>query len=80
MVIVEIQMVRKKYLFCVDSYPDTLVESSATAAIATVNPPKPAAASGLVHGALEGEDEDGDEDKVGADLKSGGQPNHSKPT
>jgi len=40
-------------------------------------------ASGLLHGALEGEDEDGDDeddDKIGADLKSGGQPNNSKPT
>lgn len=56
-------------------------ESSARAAIAAVNPPKPAAASGLLHGALEGEDEDGedeDDDKIGADLKSGGQPNNSK--
>ena len=46
------------------------------------NPPKPAAACGLVQGALEGEeegDEDDDDDKVGADLKIGGQPNHSKP-
>ena len=58
-------------------------ESSAGVAIAAVNPPKPAAASGLLHGALEGEDEDGedeDDDKHGADLKSGGQPNNSKPT
>ncbi|KAJ9647089.1 hypothetical protein H2199_002075 [Coniosporium tulheliwenetii] len=56
-------------------------ESSARAAIAAVNPPKPAAASGLLHGALEGEDEDGedeDDDKIGADLKSSGQPNNSK--
>ena len=58
-------------------------ESSAHAAIAVVNPPKPAAASGLVHGVLEGEDEDGedeDNDRVGADLKSSVQPSHSKPT
>jgi methionyl aminopeptidase len=58
-------------------------ESSTRAAIAAVNPPKPAAATGLLHGALEGEDEDGeddDDDKLGADLKSGGQPNNSKPT
>ncbi|KAL8794367.1 MAG: hypothetical protein Q9195_003065 [Heterodermia aff. obscurata] len=46
-------------------------ESSACAAIASVNPAKPAAASGLLQGVLEGEDEDGeDEDgnKVGADV------------
>ncbi|ERF70570.1 Methionine aminopeptidase 2 [Endocarpon pusillum Z07020] len=56
-------------------------ESSACAAIATINPPKPAAASGLLHGASEGEDEDGedeDDSKIGADLKSSGQPNNSK--
>ena len=58
-------------------------ESPARASIAAVNPPKPAAASGLLHGALEGEDEDGeddDDDKIGADLKSGRQPTNSKPT
>lgn len=56
-------------------------ESSARAAITAVNPPKPAAATGLLLGALEGEDEDGedeDDDNIGADLKSGGQPNNSK--
>ncbi|PGH22982.1 methionine aminopeptidase, type II [Polytolypa hystricis UAMH7299] len=56
-------------------------ESSAHDAIASVNPPKLAAASGLLHGALEGEDEDGedeDDDKMGAELKSSGQPNNSK--
>ncbi|KAF1815235.1 methionine aminopeptidase [Eremomyces bilateralis CBS 781.70] len=55
-------------------------ESSAHAAIAAVNPPKSAAASGLLQGALEGEDEDGDEDdaKIGAELKSGGQSNDNK--
>ena len=57
---------------------------SASAAIAAVNPPKPAAASGLLQGALEGEDEDGkddddDDDKIGADVKSGGPPNKSRP-
>ncbi|KAF2243457.1 methionine aminopeptidase 2-like protein [Trematosphaeria pertusa] len=56
-------------------------ESSAGAAIAVANPPKLAAASGFLHGALEGEDEDGDDDddsKIGADLKSGAQPSNSK--
>ncbi len=60
---------------------------SASAAIAAVNPPKPAAPSGLLQGALEGEDEDGkdddddddDDDKIGADVKSGGPPNNSRP-
>ena len=44
---------------------------SACAAIASVNPAKPAAASGLLQGVLEGEDEDGDDadgDKIGADI------------
>jgi methionyl aminopeptidase len=48
-------------------------ESMACAAIAAINPPKPAAASGLLQGALEGQDEDGnddDNDKTRADLKS----------
>jgi methionyl aminopeptidase len=73
-------------LLCGVSYKCILtprVESSACASIAAVNPPKPAAASGLLQGALEGEDEDGEDqndDKVGADLKSGGQLNNSKPT
>ncbi|KAI9662348.1 MAG: hypothetical protein M1821_008515 [Bathelium mastoideum] len=56
-------------------------ESSARAAIAAGNPPKPAAASGLVHGALEGQDEDGEDEednKVGANLNSAGQPNSNK--
>ncbi|KAF2095904.1 methionine aminopeptidase 2-like protein [Rhizodiscina lignyota] len=56
-------------------------ESSAGAAIAAVNPPKPASASGLLQGVLEGEDEDGDDDdddKIGADLKSGDQPTNGK--
>ncbi|OBT63031.1 hypothetical protein VE03_08164 [Pseudogymnoascus sp. 23342-1-I1] len=54
-------------------------ESSTGATIAAVNPPKPAAASGLVHGGLEGEDEDGDDDdkKLGAVVKTGGQPDNS---
>lgn len=49
--------------------------------IAAINPPKSAAASGLVQGALEGEDEDGDDDeddKLGAELKSGAQPTDGK--
>jgi len=57
------------------------VESSVCAAIAAINPPKPAAASGLLPGVLEGEDEDGgDEDdiKMGADLKPGCQPGNSE--
>ena len=65
------------------SYSDTLAVSSACAAIAAINPPKPAAASGLVRGALEGEDEDGEDenhDKARADMKSGDQINNSKPT
>ncbi|KAJ9663835.1 hypothetical protein H2198_000595 [Neophaeococcomyces mojaviensis] len=56
-------------------------ESTAHVAIAAVNPPKPAAASGLLHGALEGEDEDGDDDdddKIGADLKFVGQSTNNK--
>lgn len=57
-------------------------DSSAQAAIASVNPQKPAAASGLLHGALEGQDEDGegddDEEDIGADLKTGDQPTNSK--
>ncbi|KAI4926217.1 hypothetical protein J4E85_006509 [Alternaria conjuncta] len=48
--------------------------SSADAAIAIINPPKPAAASGLLSGVLEGQDEDGDDDddiaKLGADVKN----------
>ncbi|KFY46389.1 hypothetical protein V495_02500 [Pseudogymnoascus sp. VKM F-4514 (FW-929)] len=54
-------------------------ESSAGASIAAVNPPKPAAASGLVHGGLEGEDDDEDDDdeKIGAIVKAGAQPDTS---
>ncbi|KAF2025142.1 methionine aminopeptidase 2-like protein [Setomelanomma holmii] len=47
-----------------------------SAAIQSANPPKPAAASGLVEGALESQDEDGDDDddiKNGAELKSDGE-------
>ncbi|KAG9185814.1 methionyl aminopeptidase [Alternaria panax] len=49
--------------------------SSADAAIAIINPPKSAAASGLLQGVLEGQDEDGDDDDdditgLGADVKN----------
>jgi len=48
--------------------------SSTSGAIANVNPPKPAAATGLVFGVLEGQDEDDDDgkdgDHVGCDLKA----------
>ncbi|KAF2638397.1 methionine aminopeptidase 2-like protein [Massarina eburnea CBS 473.64] len=49
--------------------------SSANTTTATPNPPKSAAASGLLHGALEGEDEDGDDDGehdsgLGTDMKN----------
>ncbi|KAJ4296716.1 hypothetical protein N0V90_006764 [Kalmusia sp. IMI 367209] len=50
-------------------------EAPAHAATATVNPPKSAAASGLLQGTLEGEDEDGDDDddcKNGVDMKANG--------
>lgn len=53
------------------------------AAIAAVNPAKPASASGLLEGVLEGQDEDGDDDdddKIGADLKSDAQPSNGTPT
>ena len=53
------------------------------AAIAAVNPAKPAAASGLIHGAIEGEEDEGGEDEdheVGADLEPSDQPKGSKPT
>lgn len=58
-------------------------ETSPYAAIAAINPPKPAAASRLLEGTLEGQDEDGDDDdddKSGADLKTDGQPKQSEPT
>ncbi|KAF1837640.1 methionine aminopeptidase 2-like protein [Decorospora gaudefroyi] len=50
--------------------------SPAQTAIAAVNPPKSTAASGLLQGVLEGQDEDGDDDddKTAADVKSGSQP------
>jgi methionyl aminopeptidase len=43
--------------------------SSTSGAIANVNPPKPAAATGLVSGVLEGQDEDGDDGKEGDDVR-----------
>jgi methionyl aminopeptidase len=56
--------------------------SSTCAATINVNPPKPAAATGLLQGALEGQDEDGDDDddeeKSGADLKLDGQPSNGE--
>lgn len=57
-------------------------ESSAHATIASINPPKPAAASGLLHGASEGQGEDGEDDeeeeKIGAEVKSGDQATNGK--
>ena len=56
-------------------------ESSTGSAIDAINPPKPAAASGLLQGALEGQDEDGDDDddsKDGTDLKSNGEVTNNK--
>jgi methionyl aminopeptidase len=55
-----------------------LADSSGHAAIAATNPPKPAAASGLLQSVLEGQDEDGDDDDdddhhVGADVNPGSQ-------
>ncbi|KAF2447692.1 methionine aminopeptidase 2-like protein [Karstenula rhodostoma CBS 690.94] len=51
-------------------------ESAAHAAIASSNPPKPAAASGLLQGTLEGEDEDGDDDD--AECGPDGEVNDTK--
>ncbi|KKZ64754.1 methionyl aminopeptidase [[Emmonsia] crescens] len=56
-------------------------ESSPHTTLDAINPPKQAAASGLLHGSLEGENEDGEDedgDKTGADLKSVGQPGKKK--
>ncbi|KAF2707947.1 methionine aminopeptidase 2-like protein [Pleomassaria siparia CBS 279.74] len=55
-------------------------ESSACAAVASINPPKPAAASGLLPGTLEGQDEDGDDDDdtIRAELKFEGHQTISK--
>lgn len=52
----------------------TRITGPSSAAIDSANPPKPAAASGLLHGALEGQDEDGDDDeddRARADLNGG---------
>ncbi|KAI4835392.1 methionine aminopeptidase 2-like protein [Aureobasidium sp. EXF-8845] len=43
--------------------------SSTSGAIANVNPPKPAAATGLISGVLEGQDENGDDGKEGDDVR-----------
>ena len=51
-------------------------------AIAAVNPPKPAAASGLFHGTLDAKeqgDEDEDDDQSRSDLISGGKPSNGEP-
>lgn len=57
---------RPRWLFptCTHSRAITNVdiESAASAPIATVNPPKSAEATGLVQGALDGQNEDGDND------------------
>jgi methionyl aminopeptidase len=53
--------------------------ASPGATVASANPPKPAAATGLVDGALEGQDddEDGDEDNnTGGDLNTGEKPSN----
>ncbi|KAH7083971.1 methionine aminopeptidase 2-like protein [Paraphoma chrysanthemicola] len=51
--------------------------SSTDAPIVATNPPKPAAATGLLEGALEGQDEDGDDDEDaqnGSNMKTDGKP------
>lgn len=54
-------------------------DSSARSSIADINPPKSATASGLLHGSLGGEGEDGeDEDNVGAAVKLGSEPVNGK--
>jgi methionyl aminopeptidase len=73
-------MARSNNLF--DAYVLTRrAESPAGAATTVVNPPKPAAASGLLQGVLEGRNEDGDDDDdwSGANIKSDGQPSTSEP-
>lgn len=49
----------------------------ASVTIAFINPAKPAAASGLLPGALEGEDEDGEDDGAGRNLEGGNQGSNS---
>ncbi|KAL8744628.1 MAG: hypothetical protein Q9184_007976, partial [Pyrenodesmia sp. 2 TL-2023] len=65
-----------------DDYRRPPSEPSTRAATGIINPPKSAAATGLLHGALEGEDEDeggeADNENVGADLKPDGLPNSNK--
>ncbi|EEH37148.2 methionine aminopeptidase [Paracoccidioides lutzii Pb01] len=59
-----------------------LNESPTRDTTAAVNPTRLAAASGLLHGSPEGEDEDGedeDDDKIGADLKSNSQARTTPP-
>jgi hypothetical protein len=57
-------------------YTNKDIESAASAPIATINPPKSAEATGLVQGALDGQDEDGNnddseaEDGAATNLKS----------
>lgn len=54
------------------TYADKHAESLAGVAITAANPPKPAAASGLLGSALRKQDEDGDDDddsRDGTDLK-----------
>ena len=53
--------------------PNASAGSSADAAVAILNPPKSATASGLVQGVLEGQDEDGDDNEgnVRQDLNNG---------
>ncbi|PNS21655.1 methionine aminopeptidase, type II [Sphaceloma murrayae] len=57
-------------------------ETASRASIADGNPPKPAAASGLLDGVLEGQDEDGDDDdeqgRSGFDVKTETQGNGNK--
>lgn len=76
--IVEVQMVweERASFLAMSAVLTSWVESLASVAIADVNPSKPAAAGGLIHGALGENDEDeGDDDDehFRADLKSGGQ-------
>ncbi|KAI9697496.1 MAG: hypothetical protein M1820_007831 [Bogoriella megaspora] len=62
-----------------DDYRRGPDDSSSRAAIAAINPSKPAAASGLFCGVLDGEDEDGeddDDDRARANLNSTGQSEH----
>jgi methionyl aminopeptidase len=55
-------------------------DSSARTSIADINPPKSATATGLLHGSLDGEGEDGEDedDNVGAAVKLDGEPVNGK--